>query len=82
MAYCRWSKDSDLYMYHSSFGYVFDLNKSLIGGPGKYFMVKTDTEAEHRMVRMKRQGYKIPMYAILRIQTEVALRKGLASPKQ
>lgn len=82
MAYCRLSKTCDLYMYHSPFGYMFHVGKSLIGGPGKCFLVKTDTEAEHRMVRMKRQGYLIPAYAILRIQTEIALRKGLASPKQ
>lgn len=71
MAYCRWGKDSDVYMYYGG-GYMFHLGWQVKDETSTSdFSVATAEEALHRLKRIKTQGYKVPDYAIERLEQEI-----------
>jgi hypothetical protein len=73
MAYCRFGPDSDVYVYRLFDGgfqfYISDKNS--LGKPGSDFMVLTLSEAMHRMMRLVRQGFKVPEHAMERFRAEL-----------
>ncbi|BAU40063.1 hypothetical protein [Ralstonia phage RSP15] len=71
MSYCRFGKDSDLYMYHSGSGYCFHLAQSFVYDAGKDFVIEKAEDALRRLKRLKTQGYKIPDRAIKRLESEI-----------
>jgi len=70
MAYARWGKDSDVYVYKTLGGYAFHLNKSFTKDESVNFIVKTKIEALYRLKRLITQGYMVPEYAIKSLEKE------------
>ena len=68
MAYCRFGKDSDVYVYaHIDGGYSFHLAKDSL----PVYNVPTAREDIDKLKELKAQGYKVPKYAIKRLEDEV-----------
>ena len=69
MSYCRWSEDSDVYVYASVYGGF------IIEGEGNFdTRLETITELE----RLKDAGKKVPQEAIDRLRDEI--NRGLPEP--
>jgi hypothetical protein len=70
MAYCKYTKNCDLYLYAKiGGGYVFQMRKPPWNGRKKVF-VPTAAQALKRIRRLRGLGYQIPEYAQKRLIKE------------
>lgn len=77
MAYCRFSKTCDVYMYASVLGgYQFHLSRhvNLKDPEAKAdFNIKDPREALRKLKRLQTQGFGVPQYAIDRLEKELSI---------
>lgn len=67
MSYCRFSHDSDVYVYENP------LEKWVTCGPDGVFYDKTRRDCLQRLIDYRTAGYFIPEYALDRLREEIEL---------
>jgi len=74
MSYCRWSDDSDVYVYSNIMGGYnihIRLNHNLIYNGPVDIQLTTKTETLDKLLKLKSQGLAIPQTAIDRLNREI-----------
>lgn len=67
MAYCRFSDESDVYMYHHVDGYIVCCMCSL----GIVVHIETRKDAHNHLMLHKERGDKVPKEALEKLQDEM-----------
>lgn len=76
MAYCRFSRSSELYMYKSIHGgYMFHT-------PNEGILISHPKEALQKLIDLKNSGVKFPDHAIQRLADEIEEEEKLESQKK
>ena len=76
MSYCRCGSDSDVYMYASFDGkYTIHLGNASKVNPCETFIVDTAKEALDFLKQLRKDGVKVPSYALTRLRKDIKWEK-------
>lgn len=76
MSYCRLGSDSDVYLYASFDGkYTIHLSNTSKVNPRETFILDTAQEVLDFLKQLRKDGVKVPSYALTRLRKEIKWEK-------